>query len=151
MRVAVIQHTCPFWATILSCRWAMYEILALLIAILLITSLGVYYCSHYRGRGSFEAMGAGLKMSKGDVAFKCNFATVKKNEDGQTVVERRRVDRNFMAWGTELCSFLDGLTLPEFPGLVVSTKYATEHRCGIVFKGPGLCDKITGTDPLKDK
>ena len=129
----------------------MYEILALLIAILLITSLGVYYCSHYRGRGSFEAMGAGLKMSKGDVAFKCNFATVKKNEDGQTVVERRRVDRNFMAWGTELCSFLDGLTLPEFPGLVVSTKYATEHRCGIVFKGPGLCDKITGTDPLKDK
>ncbi|KAJ0408116.1 hypothetical protein P43SY_002086 [Pythium insidiosum] len=33
---------------------------------------------HYRGRGSFEAMGAGLPMDKGDVAFKCNFATVKK-------------------------------------------------------------------------
>lgn len=90
-------------------------------------------------------------MSKGDVAFKCNFATVQKNEDGQLIVERRRVDRNFPAWGIELCSFLDGLTLPEFPGLVVVTKYATEHRCGIVFKGPGLCDKMTGTDPLKDQ
>ncbi|CAI5729433.1 unnamed protein product [Peronospora destructor] len=112
--------------------------------------LGYNPIVYYRGRGSFEAMGAGLKMSKGDVAFKCNFATVKKNEDGQIVVERRRVDRNFSAWGIELCSFLDGLTLPEFPGLVVSTKYATEHRCGIVFRGPGLCDKITGTDPLKD-
>ncbi|GMF12341.1 unnamed protein product [Phytophthora lilii] len=96
-------------------------------------------------------MGAGLPMSKGDVAFKCNFATVEENEDGQLIVERRRVDRNFPAWGIELCSFLDGLTLPEFPGLVVATKYATEHRCGIVFKGPGLCDKITGTDPLKDQ
>ncbi|KAF4322984.1 hypothetical protein JM18_000290 [Phytophthora kernoviae] len=105
---------------------------------------------HYRGRGSFEAMGAGLPMAKGDVAFKCNFATVQENEDGQRIVERRRVDRNFPAWGIDLCSFLDGLTLPEFPGFVVATKYATEHRCGIVFKGPGLCDKITGTDPLKD-
>ncbi|RLN72042.1 hypothetical protein BBJ28_00006736 [Nothophytophthora sp. Chile5] len=106
---------------------------------------------HYRGRGSFEAMGAGLAMDKGDVAFKCNFATVKPDENGQLIVEKRRVDRNFPAWGIELCTFLDGLTLPEFPSLRVATKYATEHRCGIVFKGPGLCDKMTGTDPLKDQ
>ncbi|KAH7479511.1 2,3-bisphosphoglycerate-independent phosphoglycerate mutase [Phytophthora ramorum] len=112
--------------------------------------LGYNPVVHYRGRGSFEAMGAGLPMNKGDVAFKCNFATVEENEDGQLIVERRRVDRNFPSWGIDLCSFLNGLTLPEFPGLVVATKYATEHRCGIVFKGPQLCDKITGTDPLKD-
>ncbi|CEG44155.1 -bisphosphoglycerate-independent phosphoglycerate [Plasmopara halstedii] len=112
--------------------------------------LGYNPIVHYCGRGSFEAMGAGLMMRKGDIAFKCNFATVKENEDGQMIVERRRVDRNFPAWGIELCSFLDGLSLPEFPDLLVATKYATEHRCGIVFKGRGLCDKITGTDPLKD-
>lgn len=35
-------------------------------------------CRHYRGRGSFEAMGAGLHMDPGDVAFKCNFATIKE-------------------------------------------------------------------------
>ncbi|GLD95121.1 hypothetical protein PINS_up003746 [Pythium insidiosum] len=105
---------------------------------------------HYRGRGSFEAMGAGLPMDKGDVAFKCNFATVKKNEAGELIVERRRVDRNFPAWGIELCSFLDGVPVPQHPEIRVATKYATEHRCGIVFHGHGLCDRITGTDPLKD-
>ena len=31
---------------------------------------------YYRGRGAFETMGAGLDMSPGDIAFKCNFATL---------------------------------------------------------------------------
>jgi 2,3-diphosphopglycerate-independent phosphoglycerate mutase len=30
----------------------------------------------YRGRGAFESMGTGLDMAAGDVAFKCNFATL---------------------------------------------------------------------------
>lgn len=32
----------------------------------------------------------------------------------------------------------------------VSVKYATEHRCGVVVRGPGLTDQIGGTDPLRD-
>ena len=32
----------------------------------------------------------------------------------------------------------------------ISVKYATEHRCGVVVRGPGLSDQIGGTDPLKD-
>lgn len=74
-----------------------------------------------------------------------------QNEQGELIVERRRVDRNFPSWGIELCSFLDGIHVPAFPEITVATKYATEHRCGIVFKGRGLCDKMTGTDPLKDQ
>lgn len=74
-----------------------------------------------------------------------------QNDKGELIVERRRVDRNFPAWGIDLCAFLDGVPVPAFPHVRVATKYATEHRCGIVFKGAGLCDKITGTDPLKDK
>jgi 2,3-diphosphopglycerate-independent phosphoglycerate mutase len=31
---------------------------------------------YYRGRGAFETMGAGLEMLPGDIAFKCNFATL---------------------------------------------------------------------------
>ncbi|DAZ99203.1 TPA: hypothetical protein N0F65_008236 [Lagenidium giganteum] len=112
--------------------------------------LGYNPIIHYRGRGSFEAMGAGLPMEKEDVAFKCNFATVTKGENGELIVEKRRVDRNFPQWGIELCSFLDGTEISAFPNMRVATKYATEHRCGVVFKGPGLCDKMTGTDPLKD-
>ncbi|CAK4505079.1 unnamed protein product [Aphanomyces euteiches] len=102
---------------------------------------------HYRGRGSFEAMGAGLDMERGDVAFKCNFAHLDRSTG---IVTTRRVDRNFHAWGTDLCPFVSSIKLPSFPGVRVVCKYATEHRCGIVFKGPNLSDKITGTDPLKD-
>ena len=29
-------------------------------------------------------------------------------------------------------------------------RYATEHRCGVVIRGPGLSDRISATDPLKD-
>lgn len=46
----------------------------------------------YRGRGAFEALGAGLDLQPGDVAFKCNFAVV---EAGTRRVLSRRADRNF--------------------------------------------------------
>ena len=32
----------------------------------------------------------------------------------------------------------------------ISYRYATEHRCGVVVKGPKLSGNISGTDPLKD-
>src|SRR5438105_15064920 len=40
----------------------------------------------YPGRGPFEAMGIGMEVRPGDVAFRCNFATV---NDGMTVLDRR--------------------------------------------------------------
>lgn len=33
---------------------------------------------------------------------------------------------------------------------MISIRYATEHRCGLVVKGPMLSGNISGTDPLKD-
>ena len=32
----------------------------------------------------------------------------------------------------------------------MSVRYATEHRCGVAVRGPGLSDAIAGTDPLRD-
>ena len=32
----------------------------------------------------------------------------------------------------------------------MTVKYATEHRCGVCVRGPGLSDAVTGTDPLRD-
>jgi len=101
----------------------------------------------YRGRGAFESMGAGIEMQPGDIAFKCNFATV----DPETnIVISRRADRHFEEEGPVLCAALDGHTIPGYPQHRLSVKYATEHRCGIVLRGPGLTDTISGTDPLKD-
>ena len=48
-----------------------------------------------------------------------------------------------------LCAALDGLPLPPLaPGArshALSVRYATEHRAGVVIRGPGLCDRVTGT------
>ena len=113
----------------------------------------------YRGRGAFESLGAGLDMGGGDIAFKCNFATLEEErpaaraggEDPEPVVALRRCDREFEAEGPVLCAALDGLRIPGYGDRYeVRFKYATEHRCGVVVRGPGLSDRITGTDPLKD-
>jgi len=67
------------------------------------------------------------------------------------IVTSRRADRNFEEYGPPFCEEMDGITLPSFPGHEVAVRYATEHRCGVRVRGPGLSDAITGTDPLKDK
>jgi 2,3-diphosphopglycerate-independent phosphoglycerate mutase len=109
---------------------------------------------HYRGRGSFESIGAGLDMIKGDIAFKCNFATF----DHKTgVVVSRRADRHFEHLGPQFCDFLEKELNPfhlDWDGerlqYQIAVKYATEHRCGVRVRGPGLGGDITGTDPLRD-
>ena len=35
-------------------------------------------------------------------------------------------------------------------GATVHVRYATEHRAGLLLRGTGLCDRVTGTDPLRD-
>lgn len=102
---------------------------------------------YYRGRGAFESMGAGLAMSPGDIAFKSNFATL---DESTGIVISRRADRHFEEEGPILCAALDGMKLPSYPEYSVRVKYATEHRCGVVVKGPKLSGNISGTDPLKD-
>lgn len=102
---------------------------------------------YYRGRGAFESMGAGIPMAPGDIAFKSNFATL---DEETGIVVSRRADRHFEREGPLLCADLDGLRVPGFPECTVSVKYATEHRCGVVVRGPGLSGEVGGTDPLKD-
>ncbi|KAI9264939.1 2,3-bisphosphoglycerate-independent phosphoglycerate mutase-domain-containing protein [Phascolomyces articulosus] len=109
--------------------------------------LGYNPRKYYRGRGAFETMGAGLEMIPGDIAFKSNFAYLDKQSG---IVISRRADRHFEGLGPTLCDALDGVKLPSFPEHTVAVKYATEHRCGVRVRGPGLTDTITGTDPLKD-
>eukprot|EP00760_Papus_ankaliazontas_P018772 PhM_4_TR17638/c0_g1_i1/m.44036 len=106
---------------------------------------------HYAGRGCLEALGAGLPVETGDIAFKSNFASsVIDPETGKETVVLRRVDRRFEVEGPILCAALDGMPIPGYPNHKILIKYATEHRCGVVVRGPGLTDTITGTDPLKD-
>nr|MDQ3958397.1 alkaline phosphatase family protein [Actinomycetota bacterium] len=44
---------------------------------------------HHTGRGPLEAVGAGLDVKDGDLAYRVNFATVERNGDGWTILDRR--------------------------------------------------------------
>ena len=63
-------------------------------------------CRYYKGRGAFESMGAGIEMRPGDIAFKCNFATL---DTSTGIVASRRADRNFEDMGPTFCADLDGM------------------------------------------
>ena len=44
---------------------------------------------HHSGRGPLESVGAGLEVADGDLAYRVNFATVERDGDGWTIVDRR--------------------------------------------------------------
>jgi 2,3-bisphosphoglycerate-independent phosphoglycerate mutase len=44
---------------------------------------------HHSGRGPIEALGAGLDVADGDLAYRVNFATVEPDGDGWIIVDRR--------------------------------------------------------------
>lgn len=94
----------------------------------------------YTGRGPFEAAGVGLIGRKGDVAFRCNFATVDRKMD----VLDRRAGRIKEPDTIELVKALEGL---EVNGLKAVVKEATEHRAVLLLSGSGLDPRVTDADP----
>lgn len=93
----------------------------------------------YPGRGPIEAAGVGMDLQEGDIALRCNFATV--DEDG--IVVDRRAGR--IRTGTaDLVASINGLVID---GVTFLLKEATEHRAVLVLRGEGLSNKITDSDP----
>jgi 2,3-bisphosphoglycerate-independent phosphoglycerate mutase len=96
----------------------------------------------YTGRGPFEAAGVGIDLKAGDIAFRCNFASV----DDKMRLTDRRAGR--IKEGTEeLAKALDGLKLGR---IKVMFRAGTEHRAVLVFRGKGLSPKVTDTDPHEE-
>ncbi len=96
----------------------------------------------YTGRGPFEAAGVGLELQKGDVAFRCNFASVDEN----LVLTDRRAGR--IKEGTDqLAKALDGMKLGRIRALF---KEGTEHRAVLVLRGKGLSATVSDTDPHEE-
>jgi 2,3-bisphosphoglycerate-independent phosphoglycerate mutase len=93
----------------------------------------------YWGRGPIEAVGIGIDLNPGDVAFRCNFATVDEN----LIVVDRRAGR--IRYTDELAEALDGMTLDG--GVEVTFKPATEHRAVLVLSGERLSAEVTSSDP----
>src|SRR3989442_3393470 len=95
--------------------------------------------SVYTGRGPFEAAGVGISVKRGDIAFRCNFATV---DAGMRVTDRRA---GRIREGTaDLAKAIDGLELEG--GVHVLFRAGTEHRAALVLRGPGLSPHVSDTD-----
>ena len=94
-------------------------------------------------RGPVEAAGIGLDMHPGDLAIRCNFATLEEDQDGLKIIDRRagRISEN-----TELLAEeLQDVSLKN--GITASLRPATQHRAVLHLRGPELSDQISDTDP----
>ena len=94
-------------------------------------------------RGPVEAAGAGLKLRDGDIALRCNFATLRENGVAFEIDDRRagRIDSGT----SELAAAVDGMEL--FGGVVAGFRASTQHRAVLRLSGTGLSADITDTDP----
>jgi 2,3-bisphosphoglycerate-independent phosphoglycerate mutase len=95
-------------------------------------------------RGPVEAAGVGLKVGPGDVALRCNFATVAGRRDGLRLIDRRAGRINSQT--TELAEALT-TDLPVIRGVRAVVRAATEHRCVMLLRGSELSAGITDVDP----
>jgi 2,3-bisphosphoglycerate-independent phosphoglycerate mutase len=91
----------------------------------------------YTGRGPFEAAGMGIELREGDVAFRCNFATVDEN----LVVRDRRAGRI-----EDTSALIDALRNIRLPGVEIKLA-SLAYRCALVFRGEGLSYRVSDTDP----
>ncbi len=93
-------------------------------------------------RGIFTALGAGLKIRKGDVALRGNFATV---DNKKRIIDRRagRIKKTKF-----LIKALQGIKIKGVKFLIAS---AGQHRLGIIMRGRGLSSQITDGDPHYSK
>jgi 2,3-bisphosphoglycerate-independent phosphoglycerate mutase len=98
----------------------------------------------YRGRGALEALGAGLDVREGDVAFRGNFATV----DERGIIVDRRAGR---VEGKVFEKYLTDITLPSHPEIRAIVRPSVEHRLAIVLRGEDLSWNVGDTDPHEDE
>ena len=92
------------------------------------------------GRGVLEALGIDVAMREGDVAARGNFCTL----DGAGNLVDRRAGRIPSEESIPLCLQLDQI---EVPGLEVRILPVQDYRFVALFRGQGLSERVTETDP----
>ncbi len=100
---------------------------------------------YYPGRGPLEAAGIGVELHPGDIAVRCNIATVRE-EDGKLVVVDRRAGRIHRDHVRILVEALNN-EIKEVNGVGVEFYPATEHRVVMVLRGKNLSPRISDSDP----
>ena len=106
--------------------------------------LGYAPQDEHPGRGILEAMGIGMDVRDGDLAYRINFAT----GDGSEIVDRR-VGRDLSSEESRALAdeVEEGLDLP---GAAFDLQATVEHRGALVIRtddGTALSANVTNTDP----
>ncbi len=98
------------------------------------------------GRGIIEAVGAGIKLKDGDLALRCNFATLGKDKE---ILDRRVARSLTTEEAVELSKAAnDEVKLTSHPA-TFEFENTLGHRAVLVIKhnGQALSSRITNTDP----
>ncbi len=93
------------------------------------------------GRGILEALGVGMEVEKGDLTARGNFCVV-NNE----MVTDRRAGRISTDINRKLVLKLNE-EIKEIDGVKITFTSGKEHRFVIRFRGDGLSEQVTDTDP----
>ncbi|MBU0701414.1 2,3-bisphosphoglycerate-independent phosphoglycerate mutase [bacterium] len=95
---------------------------------------------HKIGRGLLEALGIDFPLESGDLAVRGNLAAMDKNGK----ISDRRAGRISTEESIKICSRLEGI---EISGIKIFVKPVKEHRVVVIFRGKGLDDALSETDP----
>ena len=93
-------------------------------------------------RGVYGAIGAGIELKRGDIAFRCNFGTI-ENLKTKKVIDRR-AGRTITT--KEVKVLVNYLNKKIKLACKFELKSTIQHRGILVFRG-GFSDNITDTDP----
>jgi 2,3-bisphosphoglycerate-independent phosphoglycerate mutase len=95
------------------------------------------------GRGVLSALGVGFELGENDLAARINFAT----KDSSGKISDRRAGRISNEKAAPLVDLLnENVNLDGVETFVIHEK---EHRAVAVFRGEGLSDALTDTDPQR--
>lgn len=94
---------------------------------------------YYPGRGPFEALGAGMELKAGSVAFRANLCTIDEN---MIILDRRAGRADFGM--DRIYAAVDQMKIED---CTVHIKHTVEHRGAVVLSGPSLSAKVTNSDP----
>lgn len=92
------------------------------------------------GRGVVAAMGIGFPLQPGDIAIRMNFST----QDAEGNITDRRAGRIPTEKCAELCELLKKISIP---GVEVFLTPVKDYRAAVIFRGEGLSEKVSDTDP----
>lgn len=99
----------------------------------------------YFGRGPIEALGEGIELEEGEIAFRGNLATV-RIENNRPIVLDRRAGRISSEQTKVLVEYLND-RLGSAYGFKIRFKPLTEHRFVLIISGNGLSHEVTDNDP----